>query len=307
MAWSASEVQRSGPRYAQSVARVGDLFVAFGGNSGGGGSKGWREAVVWDTSADTVAAYTITTLCNSSYYAPQSYATVTIGSTVWVYTGADQSGYQRQRIGTFIPSTGVDTAKYTAPESVNQSPMVRVGDLLVTDRLRYDHTTDSGIQWSATSGGAALGSLVLGTNGTRLFSIDGGTLREHSTVNGTVTATWALPASTGWHTQRAAQIGTTLWWANNASDQIAGFDCATDTVTVRATTPSGGFGRPTREWVAHTDGLLYAYSGTSLTVVDPATGRWATDTLPTRGERSDLMSTPTGLWAAQGQPLTWPL
>lgn len=187
-------------------------------------------------------------------------------------------GYSPTYLVMVDPSSGLAVTKST-PGTVLYAG---VGDYLfgLSNRVYQISTDTVTIVAGADRGGPA------SANG-RLFGSSGTTLTELSPDTSLTTgSSWTLPIAPVSYGRVA---GTRIYWGTGvAATPVVGFDTATDTPFAVAATPAGfpQYNTLNIEWTPHSDGYLYrrtnVYGGTTpkLTIIDPATGRWANEDSP---------------------------
>lgn len=156
---------------------------------------------------------------------------------------------------------------------------------------------------------AAVGTMV-GALGTRLFSANGVNYLEIDPATGSTIASWAHGATVQ-ASQEAAVIGNRLHWKVTVSGatNIGWLDPVAGTTGIVMLSPPGAPTTFGSDLCAHSDGNLYALTGGSssaeLIAIDPVTGAWTNDTLPTtRTNRYSLASSAGKLWIPSGDPTT---
>lgn len=189
--------------------------------------------------------------------------------------------------------------------SYNNSYVVRAGDWLIQSQNRFNVDTLTSLP--SGSGG---GINPVGTIGSRLFIASGTTLTEHDPDDMSVITTWTLADSP--QTAPAARRGTELWW-RGANIAAVGIDTSTGT-PLASPTISGGFAADGRWWCDPTTGYLWAFNSiggpttSKVTILDPDTYRWATESLPTsRLGRNQIHPHNGGMLIPSGMPTSWPI
>lgn len=258
-----------------------------------GGPHQWS---VLDTTTLAAAAYTAWDYVQSAV-AHSGYAFMTA-------SGGGQSGILRR----YDPATGAflsitdpynNTAKQVYP------PLVVHGDWIVGANRRYKPSTATFADWTrgSTSMGAAAG---------RFFAASATTLNEVDPITDTLINTWTLPESVlpGPNGARGTYLDGVIWWpaAGSSTSLFAvGLDLASNTpkgIVLSPGTVTPGYSGVTPEFTAGPDGYLYRMVDTNtMLVVNPATGQWATPSLPTiRANRFTVVNHAGDLWVPSGTP-----
>lgn len=164
-------------------------------------------------------------------------------------------------------------------------------------RYKFDHSTNTLTEFSG--GGVA----NLSEADDRIFGTSGASIQEYDLSTFTVSNTTATLASP---IGRGRRLGDILWFNTlTAAIPLVGLDLVNGGAKAVVSTPSG-FPTGSNQITEHSDGYIYriANDNTTIVVLDPATGRWATDSLPTtRARRYGIVSDGTNLWVPSGEPL----
>ena len=291
MTRSFTDWQRYGPKWCNAAVKCGGYFVAFGGVHPSN-STDYQVASVWDRSTDTVEEYSLDPVTNGTYDSVRLGCALTVGSVVYFSV--------KGKLGTLDPTTGVATKVLTVGP-YDFGPFIRVGNRLCGVGGYFDLSTLTGGSWFAS--GAVNG---MGTDGTRWFGLSSSAFAEFSTSTGATLSTWSTPGLSpkGSSYQAMPHVGGVLW-VGPVSTTVYGFNTTTNSVVTVATTPAGFNYQSTNGWIT-LGGLLYDGTSASL-VFDPATGQWAYDSLAMRGMTSPLFFDGSDMWAASGEPATWPI
>lgn len=183
----------------------------------------------------------------------------------------------------------------------NNTYVVRAGDWLIQAQNRFNVDTLT----SVSGGGSGGGINPVGTIGSRLFIASSTTLTERDPDDMSVITTWTLVDSP--RTAPAARRGTELWW-RGTNIAAVGIDTSTGT-PLAIPTIRGGFAADDRWWCDPTTGYLWAFNTTSkVTILDPDTYRWTTESLPTsRIHRNQIHPHNGGMLIPSGMPTSWPI
>lgn len=185
-------------------------------------------------------------------------------------------------------------------------PYVGAGNWLVSKDKKYQISTDTISAYPHSHGN-------VGRHGTSLYSWSGTTmyLLDPSTSSESSIASMPYTAPGGRH---ATNIGSVMWWQHSANT-LVGFDVVAGSALVVVLSPAGA--NAPSSLTAGADGYLYgilaAYAvDDKMFICDPATGKWANDTLPpgvaqTGGgsSRLNLVRYGSKLYTASSVPLTW--
>lgn len=266
---------------------VGDLLLSVLIQSSGDGSLH-----IHDIDSGTDLAF------NTSGWPSATPDIVVLDANTIAYLGHNGTLRQWQIVDlTSMVATAYD--QYTGYGQDN-SYVVRAGDWLIQAHRRFNVDTLTGL---ATGSGG--GIKPVGTIGSRLFIASSTTLTEHDPDDMSVITTWTLADSP--RTAPAARRGTELWW-RGTNIAAVGIDTSTGT-PLAIPSISGGFAADNRWWCDLTTGYLWAFNTTSkVTIFDPDTYRWATESLPTsRVERNQIHPHNGGMLIPSGMPTSWPI
>lgn len=283
----------SGTEYLRSVSSEGlrakmsgDYLVIAGGS--------WVS--ITDTTTMTTKAYQ-----TLSFAAPLSYTVdIVNGAFFWGSGGAGNGCIE----WVTVPG-GVAGNAYLGGLGTGWTAMCGSGDYLAVGGIqRMQVSTKTFLGTPAWNGIADLG--VNAKVGTTIYDVDG-TRQVRSidpAANSYSSVITTLSAAPG--VGRGATIGNTVHFIVNASTRLS-WDSVANTQSVWALTPPGA---PTVGYhVPGADGYLYSVVDSNhVLVVDPATGRWSNETVPTSRTRSSLAIASGGgkIWIGSSVPNPWP-
>ena len=284
MALTGTEYLRSVPSEALRAKMAGDYLVIAGG--------------AWVSITDTT---TMTTKAYEALASPLS-DTVDIVNGVFFW-GSVSGGFGRIEWVT-VPG-GVAGNAYLGGSSTGYSAMCGSGDYLAVGGIqRMQVSTKTLLSTPAWSGIANL--TINAKVGTTIYNVDGArqvrsidpAANSYSSV---ITTLSAAPVD-----GRGATIGNTVHFIVDASTRLS-WDSVANTQSVWALTPPGA---PTVSYhVPGSDGYLYSVVDSDhVLVVDPATGRWSNETVPTSRNRSSFAIASGGgkIWIGSSKPNPWP-
>lgn len=159
--------------------------------------------------------------------------------------------------------------------------------------FKYRISTNVFVSWNVNTVNAAEAGVCC--------HVSGSTLTTRDAASGATIGTWTLPAAP-LTTQVGQAIGSRVYW-------LTASGCCWHNIsagTIGATAPSpSGIPAPmsAMSWTPGPDGYIYFLSSTgALVVLDPVSGRWATDSLPTaRTNRYRVFAASGKIWIPSGE------
>ena len=292
---TATELSEVAPRSARAVLNVDDDYVVTIGNSSTAGTAPNGSFSVLDTATEHSLLYSGLPTTTSSY-SPESQSCVHSGY-VWLW--------HSNVMYRVAPSTGAVT-------SISMSGPVGVQGLVGASGVVWviGTTTTRGYRLSDGSILTPVAAMTTVSGGAVGYHVDDGLIyaRTSSTVVGSFDPTDGAAVATWTATVNAARLLSydgKLWSkGSGSSPTVTGFDPLSGLVTTHTIT---GAGSGTSDGTIHTDGWLYWYGATAdqLIGLDPATGAFGFDALPTsRTGRFGITSAAGKLWIPSGDPLT---